>query len=351
MKTTPVSERSSLKEAWNEFRLQNPKVRIRDAAKQLNSTEAELLATGIGESVVRLEGDFRDVIQDVAQLGHVMALTRNDHVVHERKGTYEKISFRNQVGLVLGEDIDLRLFMTHWHFGFAVNENERQSLQFFDQNGEAVHKIYLTEQSDRAAYQALVAKYEAADQEAAVVTQPLQETEEAYTAKDEAELAAFQQEWLGLQDTHDFFGLIRKYGLPRQEALRHAPEGYAYRFDPASIRQVFQDAADTSLPIMVFVGSRGCIQIHTGPVKKLVVTGPWFNVLDPEFNLHLREDAIHEAWVVIKPTVDGVVTALELFDAQGEIIVQVFGKRKPGSPELEAWRSIVQNAASPLQIS
>ena len=50
--------------------------------------------------------------------------------------------------------------------------------------------------------------------------------------------------------------------------------------------------------------------------------------------------AIAEAWVVRKPTTDGTVTALELFDAEGEVIAQLFGKRKPGIPELEDWREI-----------
>jgi iron complex transport system ATP-binding protein len=92
---------------------ENPKVRIRKAAKQLGVSEAELVACGIGQTAIRLEGDFREMLKDVPSLGYVMALTRNDHVVHERKGVYEQVSFDNHVGLVLGEDIDLRLFMTH----------------------------------------------------------------------------------------------------------------------------------------------------------------------------------------------------------------------------------------------
>jgi len=96
---------------------------------------------------------------------------------------------------------------------------------------------------------------------------------------------------------------------------------------------------------MIFVGSPGCIQIHTGPIKKLLQTGPWFNVLDPDFNMHLREDAIDTIWLVKKPTADGIVTSIEVFDADGVIIVQFFGKRKPGIPENETWRLMVNETA------
>ena len=67
----------------------------------------------------------------------------------------------------------------------------------------------------------------------------------------------------------------------------------------------------------------------------------WLNVLDPGFNLHLREDLIDSVWVVEKPTVDGIVTSVEVFDAQSELIAMFFGVRKPGSPELPAWRDLV----------
>ena len=48
--------------------------------------------------------------------------------------------------------------------------------------------------------------------------------------------------------------------------------------------------------------------------------------------------------VVAKPVIvpfDGVVTSVELFDAQGETIAMLFGKRKPGIPELPEWRTLV----------
>ncbi|MEZ4740217.1 MAG: ChuX/HutX family heme-like substrate-binding protein [Flavobacteriales bacterium] len=83
------------------------------------------------------------------------------------------------------------------------------------------------------------------------------------------------------------------------------------------------------------------IQIHSGPITNVVDARGWLNVLDPELNVHIREEAIATAWVVRKPTADGMVTALECYDAAGEQIIQLFGARKPGIPELEAWRAVV----------
>lgn len=333
----------SLKERWATFKQENPKTRIRDAAKQLGVSEAELVATQIGETVRRLEGDFRELLKDVPALGYVMALTRNDTIVHERKGVYENVSFTNQTGLVLGPDIDLRLFMSHWHFGFAVAENDRKSLQFFDQDGLAVHKIYLTDTSNLEAYEALVQKYLATDQTVPVITVPYPEKTKEITAE-RVDVQAFQADWLAMQDTHEFFGLLRKHNLEREQGLQIAPHGHAEQISVEQFRKVFEMAAQRELPIMIFASSPGCIQIHTGLVRKLVSMGPWYNVLDPEFNMHLRVDQINSIWVTRKPTKDGIVTGLDLFDQEGNTIALIFGKRKPGVPEMKEWQDVVREA-------
>jgi len=85
----------------------------------------------------------------------------------------------------------------------------------------------------------------------------------------------------------------------------------------------------------------GCIQIHTGPVVRIEPRGPWINVLDDGFNLHLRTDLVASAWVVRKPTVDGDVTSVEIYDATGEMMVQFFGERKPGQTERDDWRQLI----------
>jgi putative hemin transport protein len=232
--------------------------------------------------------------------------------------------------------------MMHWQFGFAVNESGRSSLQFFDKSGQAVHKIYATEHTDKNAWDALIDKYKAAGQKAELATTEYPPTEAPLPDSD-IDVKAFRLSWLELKDTHEFFGMLRKYKLQRTQALRLAPEDHVLPVPGNTTRKMLTAAAEKQVPVMVFVGNRGCIQIHTGTVANVMAAGPWFNVLDPEFNLHLRETAISQSFIVKKPSVDGIVTSLEIFDAQGELIVQFFGKRKPGNPELESWRELLQS--------
>jgi putative hemin transport protein len=105
---------------------------------------------------------------------------------------------------------------------------------------------------------------------------------------------------------------------------------------------MLETASMHQVPIMVLVGNPGMIQIHSGPVTRVVAMQEWLNVLDSDFNLHLREDRVAELWRVAKPTDDGIVTSVEAFDAAGERIAAFFGQRKPGTPELQSWRALAE---------
>jgi putative hemin transport protein len=70
--------------------------------------------------------------------------------------------------------------------------------------------------------------------------------------------------------------------------------------------------------------------------------GPWLNILDETFHMHLRLDHITEVWAVRKPTSDGHVTSLECFGADNKLIIQFFGQRQEGTDERAGWRSLVE---------
>lgn len=337
---------NNLKSQWETLKAENPNLRIRNAAEKLGVSEATLLATQVGETVTRLRPEFSAILSEIEKLDKVMALTRNEECVHERKGIYLNPDFSSpHAGLFVSEDIDLRIFLGHWAKVFAVAEKsehgDRKSLQFFGKDGLAIHKIYLTKDSNEVAFDELVAKYKSEDQstDEPTVEVPLNIDEKADS---DIDVAGFQVAWENLKDTHEFFGMLRKFGVTRTQALRLAPnENFAKKVEKEVIVKMLEGAASTKLPIMVFVGNRGNIQIHTGLVRKTMWHGDWFNIMDPDFNMHLDMSKIAQTWIVRKPTEDGEVTAVEVFNEMGEIIVQFFGKRKPGIPELKEWKELV----------
>ena len=331
------------------------KMRHRDIAKRLEMSEGELIAAfldidrmplAVGEmQVVRLLPKWADIMASIEALGEVMALTRNASCVHEKVGIYKNASQEGPVGLLVGE-IDLRIFYHAWAHGFAVLEMTKgglqRSLQFFDKAGVAIHKIHMKPQSCITKYDALLQQFQSHDQTPGIeVTEP--DKPAAELPDQEIDVMAWHQAWRAMRDTHDFFVLLRQFKVTRTQGLRLAEPAFVQALPVTCIKDLLEIAASTATPLMVFVGNHGMLQIHSGPIHKVMLTGSWINVMDPRFNLHLQMDSVTQAWLVRKPTDDGIVTSVELFNDDGEAIAMFFGERKPGKPELGTWRALADD--------
>ena len=325
-------------------RAANPKLRARDLADQLSLSEAEYVAAWCGHGTRRIGTDFDAIFPKLEAVGEVMALTRNASAVHEKIGVYDKFHTGRHAAMMLGETIDMRMFPAHWVHGFAVEEGEggetRRSLQFFDAHGEAVHKVHLRPASDVDAWQRLVESVTSANQEPVVEVAPVRRTAAANDGNVPVDL--LQRRWRAMTDTHQFVGILRKLEISRLTALSHIGDDFAWRLDNSSVEAMMRLSAAEQLNIMCFVGNRGCIQIHSGPISEIKTMGPWINILDPGFHMHLRADRIAQAWAVRKPTDKGHVTSLEAYDANGDLIIQFFGKRIEGMDERPGWRTIME---------
>lgn len=323
-------------------------LRLRDAAEALGVPEAALLeARRPGGSVVRLRPPFADLLRRMPEVGDVLALTRNDACVIESRGTFAPPEIEGTMGQVVGA-IDLRLFLRNWRHGYAYREEPesgpRTGLLFFDAAGTAVHEIY----GPTPALAAIVA--DCADPAAApadfsapaFVPIPDAATERPDADIDRAGLVAA---WAALRHTHEFFGLLRRFGVSRLQAMRLAGPEFARPVAASAARSILGAVSGGALPVMVFVGNPGCVQIHSGLVHRVEVMGPWLNVLDPAFDLHLREDRVASAWIVRKPSVNGDIHALELYDAKANVVCQLFGQRLAGQTERADWRALVARIA------
>ena len=92
--------RREIAQRWAALKAATPPLRARDAAAQLGLSEGQLVDSRVGDGAVRLKTDWPAFFAALPGLGRVMALTRNEEAVHERRGTYHPASFEGHVGLV-----------------------------------------------------------------------------------------------------------------------------------------------------------------------------------------------------------------------------------------------------------
>ena len=278
-------------------------VRARDAADSLGVSEGALteVRRGSGEAVPlpRPPGPdgFATLMAGLHEVGEALALTRNAHCVHERTGRYGAPTVTGDTARIEGE-IVMRLRLRQWHAAYALTEpthaGVRPSIQVFDVHGDAVHKVYQTEATDSAAFQRLIATFAQADAPAL------------------------------------------HFAAAPAAGVAEVPPGRA--LGSTAMQHVLERAAEGQVPLCIVVGNRGCEQRFEGRVEVIKLTGPWLNVLDPRFNLHLRWDRIAATRLLSGD--DG--TGVSVFDARGMAFCRVTG----ADPAAPAWQGIA--AALPV---
>lgn len=314
-------------------------LRTRDLASRLGVPEAALIEADLGNGVTRIVPALGRLIPAITALGEVMALTRNESCVIEKIGTYNDFHDGNHAAMTLDAEIDMRMFPRHWVHAFAVESGDRRSIQIFDAAGDAIHKVHLRTGSNLTAWRNLLLDLAHPDQHGTAAFAPAKPLDPARSNIDQVD--TLRRDWAAMTDTHQFNALIKRLQMNRLGAYRIAGAPYAKRLAVSASDAMLQAVRDQNQKVMLFVGNMGCIQIHSGPVRSLKQMGPWLNVLDDRFNLHLRSDHIAEVWLVEKPTTRGPAISVEAFDQHGSLIYQCFGMRADRGGDPDGWRALV----------
>ncbi|KOA71293.1 hemin-degrading factor [Pantoea agglomerans] len=309
----------------------------RDLAALMGIGEAQLCEARIGRDAKALKTDFPALLAALEAVGETKNITRNEYAVHELVGKYENQHLGEHAGLILNpRALDQRLFPQQWHSAFFLQEmtarGEHQSIQIFDRHGDAVLKIYTTHNTDVAAWDALITQFTTAAHVALELI-PARSPQHSTTV----DASTIEAEWRAMTDVHQFFGLLKRHNISRQQAFHAVADDLAWQVSNDSLAQLLNQAQQDGNEIMIFVGNRGCTQIFTGTVEKLMSKDNWVNIFTPSFTLHLMADQISESWVTRKQGCDGFVTSFELFASDGTQIAQLYGQRSEGTPEQARW--------------
>lgn len=335
---------------YQDLKTNQPHFYARDAAKQFGISECELVASNPDSTILSTQpSDIKDIVLSLKELGKVECLVRNELVVHEKLGIYENVSMTPSTGIALNiGGLDLRIFSKKWHYTLALKDTSKTdvvySIQFFDEYGTAIQKVFVRDASKIEAWQKLVNTFTKADAQISITEKPPKK-QHINKQLDEKQLVAFQERWLELKDVHHFVGLLEIFDIDRITAYEHAPKDMAFKVKPDTFSQAFNLAHDVAIDIMLFVGNRGIVQIQTGKIHHIKPIHGWLNLMDKaeeDFTLHLKENELEQVWVVRRPTRDGIITCIEGFSADGQTALIMFGKRTEGDPEQPAWQDICQ---------
>ena len=323
-----------------------------DGAKALGVSELALMLDNpncvyLGRGIAHI----RKIVLKLKNLGLVECIVRNENAVHEKTGIYENVTLTQTMGLALNVgELDLRIFARRWEYAIAVKDENRNpvsySIQFYDEFGRAIQKVFLRDWEKVGEWQALVDEFSDDNKPSDFPIKPVEEPKNRRLSDDE--LASFHQRWLGLRDIHEFGSVLETFNIDRIAAYEQAPNQCAFKVQSNAFDEAFKLAKASEIEIMLFVGNRGIVQIQTGKIHNIVSMQGWLNIMDKKeenFCLHLNQENLDQLWVVRRPTRDGFITCIEGFDKERETVLIMFGRRQEGDPELTEWTTITKKIA------
>jgi putative hemin transport protein len=322
------------------------RLRSLDDQQLPNLTDVQRIA--LQPTATRLRSEFAPLMQRLATLGDLTEVTRNSSALLEKDNVSGTLYVNNEIELAPAEAMHVRIFYPQWEHGYALEEHDacsggkRHSLQFFDRYGSMMHKIVLGENGDIASFRQLVSDHAAAEQLAPHLVHPLHSDDESEDdGLRQIDVDALRAEWAHTHNHDDFIQRQEAFDQQRLRKLRLAGKAFAYQVANDSARVILQRMTEFGTAIMAQVGNAGIVQAYYGKIKNIRIKDSRLKIMNAGFRMQLREDHIDSVWVAKKPTTDGIITSLELFNRQGTHIASFLSKKSNGQPEPREWREAI----------
>ena len=254
-----------LKHQWADL-IQKPehqKIRIKDAADILNVSEAELLSTTIGEKSDFLRvPNWLQLFKEIVSLGPMMYLVRNDYAVHEMTIPINNVQKKTSFILLWNEDEYVKIIDSCIKYAFYTSGiargNKIYSIQMFDSLGKAILKIYL--KNDKL--------------------EKFKEIKNQYKTDYDYELQKMEKRDSSRTD----------WNKSDQEQLDWVIK------DNFSITKYLEDVVTNNKKISIQISNDGAESMYSGTIKNVIHKFGWLNIMDPTFNLHVKDMQINKIW-------------------------------------------------------
>ena len=247
------------------------KMRNYDISREIKISEGELLSLKINSNLKYL--DIPDQIQffnDIKRLKKVMFLTRNDDIVHEKTIIPNKLDIiSNENNILLTCESPLLKFNDNlWEYAFSeykiTKNRELRSFQFFDKSGDSVLKIYL-KSDDVEKFNDISIKYESS--------------------------YSYQLQGTCLPSYNTNKSLKELVLLKKSININNTWNKKMF-YSKALFRKMLQYLSKNKNEVSLYIIGNKSVQYHVGIINKVVDFSSWLNVLDPNFNIHVKEKNI-----------------------------------------------------------
>ena len=301
------------------------KLRHQEIASFLNVTEVELIDSHVGvtkfESIksfpnlaraIRLKPSWSNIIQDIQGFGEVMSLSRNAHAVHENFSLYKQASSNDDIGIVSSDELAIHLMYEKWEFGYLFEECKstvlQRSIQFFDEFGAPVHKIFLLPHSHHWYFDELAKRWADSNQDPGISVQEKSEHDQPTNS--------------GAMES-----IIEERYTSQQEII-----------DADVVQSLLRPSLELKLPLVITVQNHGVSQSHDGVLDEIRDHNDWLHLINQQFNCHLQLTQMPKICInhQISPY------SIEMLDEEGVLLASIALSTKATPPDRQVWEELLE---------
>lgn len=331
---------SLLFKALQGVRQVHPRAGLQQWARLLHVSEGQLQAARIGHEAIWPLRDVFSIFYQLSFLGEVEISTFNALGNTSHQGTFSTpdlcLDNPHQLGIqFLTPGLHLKLQLEHWYWGCATD----RSLEFFSRNGQRFLSLRKTPHTHEGAWTDLLQQY--SDQDICHQILFDQDTAATTTGHQPPEnLSLMEQEWRNLATPAEIPALLERHQTTYFAALCSLGPRLARSVGLDSFEILLKAASKLQLPLRFSFFSNGSIQTGRQALIQLRQEERQRVLNWGQGNARLLPEHFEFAFVTRKPLGNGWTTALEIFGAEGELLLQLQGESLQGKPENLALREI-----------
>jgi putative hemin transport protein len=262
---------------------------------------------------IRLKPLWSNIIQDIQGFGEVMSLTRNAHAVHENLSFYKHASSSDDVGMVQSDELMIRLNYEKWEFGYLFEECKshvlQRSIQFFDEFGTPIHKIFLLPHSHHWYFDEIAKRWADSNQLPGVL---LQEKAELDQPANSGALAS----------------IIAERHTSQQETM-----------DAGVVQSLLSSSLELKLPLFITVQNHGVSQSHDGVLNEIRDHNDWLHLINQRFNCHLQLAQMPKICINHQES----PFLIEMLDKESFLLASIALSTKATPSDRQAWEDLLEH--------
>lgn len=287
---------------------------------------------------IPLKTNFIAIFEHLAKLGKVSTTLFSNSLNHTVQGKFADMHSRNNTLMHFHPNIDTRLFTAKWRYVYATEQDKIVCLHFFSRYGDLIYRVCSTSLEQYPQLKKFISKYASKETSSPDITESFTKPKHAKPINKEL----LTEQWATMTNVHQASKIFKYNGNDPITVYTALGKNYALKISAVKLIDFFSIIAKHQLNLMMFSRNYAAVQCYVGSISKLICFDGKIEISITDFNFIMRVSQLGDIWLITKPTDNGFVNSINIFDKTGNENLILTDKRTKSEPESDSWLKSIQ---------